>query len=74
MTLGESGVAREDAAIYRLYAVNCVELAQQMTEPERRLFLLKMAKAWTDLADRTEDGYRSEPAQNRDASPTIDRD
>jgi hypothetical protein len=47
-------VRREDAAIYRLYAANCIELAQQILDTDRRLFLLKMAQAWIQLADHVE--------------------
>lgn len=47
-------VSREDAACYRLYAANCVEIAQNVGETERRLFLFKMAQAWGRLADQVE--------------------
>jgi hypothetical protein len=47
-------VRTEHAAIYRLYAANCVELAAQLNDAERRLFLLRMATAWSDLANRVE--------------------
>lgn len=51
----------ERAACYRLYAVNCVELAQKSEEAERRAFLLRMAQAWFRLADQvgTADGPNS---------------
>jgi hypothetical protein len=45
-------VYREDAAIYRLYAANCVEMAREATDADRRLFLFRMAQAWVELADR----------------------
>jgi len=46
--------AREFAACYRLYAANCIELAQQAGDADRRLFLLRMAEAWGKLADHAE--------------------
>ena len=47
-------MSREDAACYRLYAANCVEIAQRQSDPERKLFLLRMARGWGTLADRLE--------------------
>jgi hypothetical protein len=52
----------EDVACYRLYAANCAEIAARLSDPERKLFLLKMAQAWMNLAERHE---RAEP----DGSP-----
>jgi hypothetical protein len=42
------------AACYRLYAVNCAELAQDTLELGRRVALLNMAQAWVRLADQVE--------------------
>jgi hypothetical protein len=50
---GES-VSREDVACYRLYAANCVEIAANVSDTDRRLFLLRMAQAWGNLADQVE--------------------
>jgi len=47
-------VSREDVACYRLYAANCVEIAENVSDTERRLFLLRMAQAWGNLADQVE--------------------
>jgi hypothetical protein len=47
-------VSREDVACYRLYAANCVEIAENVSDTERRLFLLRMAQAWGHLADQVE--------------------
>jgi hypothetical protein len=44
--------SQEDVACYRLYAVNCVEIAARQPDPERKFFFLKMAQAWGNLADR----------------------
>jgi hypothetical protein len=41
----------EVAASYRLYAAYCFEAARVTSEPGRRLALLNMAQAWTELAD-----------------------
>jgi hypothetical protein len=51
-------VSREDAAIYRLYAANCVEIAQKILDSDRKLFLLKMGQAWLQLADHAENNGR----------------
>jgi hypothetical protein len=47
-----SAVSAEDVACYRLYAANCVEMAEHVEDIERRVFLLRMAQAWTKLADQ----------------------
>jgi hypothetical protein len=47
-------VSKEDVACYRLYAANCVELAEGVSDTDRRLFLLRMAQAWARLADQVE--------------------
>ena len=44
----------EVAASYRLYAAYCFEAARAMLDPGRRLALLNMAQAWTDLANQTQ--------------------
>jgi hypothetical protein len=53
-------VGREDVACYRLYAANCIELAQQVVDPDRRVFLFRMAQAWTHLAKQAEEHVRAE--------------
>jgi len=47
-------VSKEDVACYRLYAANCLEMAERRSSTERKLFLLKMAQDWGNLADRLE--------------------
>jgi hypothetical protein len=44
----------EAVACYRLYAANCVEIAEHLDDTERRIFMLRMAQAWTTLADKVE--------------------
>ena len=44
----------EDVACYRLYAANCLEMAERLSNVERKLFLLKMAQDWGNLAERLE--------------------
>lgn len=46
--------SREAAACYRLYAANCLELAERVTDVERRIFLLHMARDWLKLAVQVE--------------------
>jgi hypothetical protein len=48
----------EDVACYRLYAANCLEMAGRLVSAERKLFLLKMAQDWGNLADRLERAER----------------
>jgi hypothetical protein len=42
----------EVVARYRLYAANCVELAQRLPEAEGKLVLLDMAQSWLVLAEQ----------------------
>jgi hypothetical protein len=44
----------DSAAVYRLYAVDCVDMAQMTQDTERRAKLLTMAQAWLVLADQAE--------------------
>lgn len=46
--------SREMAACYRLYAANCIELAEQVCDLERRVFLLHMARDWLRMADQAD--------------------
>ena len=54
-------MSKEDVACYRLYAANCVELAERVSDTERRLFLLRMAQAWARLADQVERNELNNP-------------
>ncbi len=47
-------VSREAVACYRLYAANCVELAEHIPDLDRRVFLLNMARDWLKMADQAE--------------------
>jgi hypothetical protein len=47
-------VTREDVACYRLYAANCVELAERISDADRRIFLLRMGQRWARLAEQVE--------------------
>ncbi len=47
-------LSKEDAACYRLYAANCLELAEHSGEADRKLFLLRIAQGWVNLADQIE--------------------
>lgn len=69
-------VGREDVACYRLYAVNCVELAQGVLDPDRRLFLLRMAQAWGQLAKQVEEHAAADgqtPSTGAPGEPSPDR-
>ena len=56
----------EDVACYRLYAANCVELAERAFDPERRVFLLRMGQRWGRLADQVEKADRTNSNPNSD--------
>jgi hypothetical protein len=47
-------VTSEAIACYRLYAANCIELAEFVPDVDRRVFLLNMARDWLKLADQAE--------------------
>jgi hypothetical protein len=47
-------VNREAVATYRLYAANCIELAEHVGDVDRRVFLLSMARDWLKLAEQAE--------------------
>ncbi|MGB7034340.1 MAG: hypothetical protein WBD71_02345 [Xanthobacteraceae bacterium] len=64
--------SRETAACYRLYAVNCIELAEQVCELDRRVFLLHMAKDWLRMADQLERVDADAPADPEPASQGSD--
>ncbi len=64
-------MGREDIACYRLYAANCVELAQQIRDPDRRVFLFRMAQAWTQLANQAEEHIRAEAHACAAAQPDL---
>jgi hypothetical protein len=41
-----------DLAAYRLNAAKCVEVAQRSSDPETKLVLIDMARAWLTLAEQ----------------------
>jgi hypothetical protein len=44
----------EQAALYRLHAAQCIDVARRLTDSESRLTLLDMARSWRMLADQAE--------------------
>jgi hypothetical protein len=52
----------EVAAVYRLYAVYCAEIAQTVTDSARKVILLDMAQAWARLAEHIDKGSPPEEA------------
>jgi hypothetical protein len=44
----------EKAALYRLHAAKCIDLARRSTDPESRLALFDMARSWRILADQAD--------------------
>lgn len=53
----------ESAASYRLYAAYCLEIAQDTTDPARKVALLNMVQAWTRLADHAAKNVQAALAQ-----------
>ena len=47
-------MGKEAVACYRLYAANCVELAERTADADRRVFLLRMGQRWAKLAEQVE--------------------
>jgi hypothetical protein len=55
----------EVAASYRLYAAYCFEATRVTSDPGRKLALLNMAQAWTDLANLTQkSGNGNDPSES----------
>jgi len=52
-------MSREIATCYRLYAANCVKIAQRISEDGSKLALLDMAQAWELLAAQAEKNSES---------------
>jgi hypothetical protein len=45
---------KHDAAAYRADARACAEFANELSDPESRLLLLTLARAWLRLADHVD--------------------
>ena len=48
------GAQMTRAEEYKQYAVECVRIAQLVTNPDERMHLLEMAQKWRELAERAE--------------------
>jgi len=46
--------ATEPAALYRLHAAQCVDLAQRFSDSESKLALLHLAQSWVSMAEQAE--------------------
>jgi Tfp pilus assembly protein PilO len=44
----------EAAALYRLHAIKCIDIAHRSADSESRLVLLEMARSWQMLADQAD--------------------
>ena len=44
----------EKAALYRLHAAKCIELAQVVADSQSKLALFDMARSWRILADQAD--------------------
>jgi hypothetical protein len=54
-------VATELAALYRLHAAQCVDLAQRFSDSESKLALLHMAQSWVFMAEQAEKNAGATP-------------
>jgi hypothetical protein len=66
-------VRKEDVACYRLYAANCVELAERTSDADRRVFLLRMGQRWAKLAEQVEKAERADSDQASRHQPAASR-
>jgi hypothetical protein len=57
---GRVGSPKVSAEKYRRHASECLKLLGAIRDPGHRSVLLKMASAWTDLAQNAEKNARSE--------------
>ncbi len=39
---------------YRLHAANCVQIAHELSDPDRKIALLNMAQSWVTLAEHAD--------------------
>jgi hypothetical protein len=60
---------REQAALYRLHAAKCIDIAHQSTDPESRLALLDMARSWRVLAAQADKNSQAEMRLNETPEP-----
>jgi hypothetical protein len=65
-------MSREKAAVYRLHAAHCTELAQRISDPKGRLSLLEMSRMWLRLAELSE-AVQSEAAVSDAAALVVER-
>jgi hypothetical protein len=65
-------MSREKAAVYRLHAAHCIELAQRISDPKGRLSLLEMSRMWLRLAELSE-AVQSEAAVSDAAALVVER-
>jgi hypothetical protein len=47
-------MSRADVTVYRQHAAECVEIAQDVSDPVRKIALLNMAQSWLTLAEHSE--------------------
>jgi hypothetical protein len=48
------------AQAYRRHAADCLILSNTVSDPKARVYLRRMAAAWTDLADQAEKNLRND--------------
>ena len=51
----------QQAALYRLHAAKCIELAQASADSRARLALFDMARSWRILADQADKNSETAP-------------
>jgi hypothetical protein len=48
------------AQAYRRHAADCLKLSNTVSDPQARVFLRRVAVAWTDLANQAEKNLRND--------------
>ncbi len=58
MFVGWDSTLMDSSQHYRANAAECLEMAKEMTDPQKRLVLLDMASCWMKLARQAEKNSR----------------
>jgi len=66
-----AGMSCEKAAVYRLHAAHCTELAQRISDPKGRLSLWEMSRMWLRLAELSEAEQSAVAIAETDAPETA---
>jgi len=64
----------DESREHRRRAQDCVEIAAKIFDPAHRLFVLHMAKAWLNLAERTDKNRKADVTWVNQSSAYAARD